>query len=186
MTDKTNIPRLMRKRKNAHKAVAYPRPMSTQLAILDSSGNIPFSYEKEVDADPNNSHIFYVDSMHFYLSPAPNDPEKAMRIVMNALATFHREHPEWRDRWPEKVEQPIRFECWDGCRNGSVIFNTARGDKFIYATHLGGDDVALMLPNTKPYSWQNAGLSWLRNYERCCDRNAWNPRPWRGKPCGCN
>ena len=174
---------LFKPKKGARRSMLKQQDGS-QISMFDQHGFAPINFSTEVQAATDIPSTFEISGMLFYLQPAPKDCPKAMQIVLDVLRLVHVDVARWHYSRPGRID-PLTFDdLWNGCRSCVVTFRTEANDQIIRATHtFSSGHLELSLP--PPRIWQQCGLGWLNQYEKCCHRSAANPRPWLGNACRC-
>lgn len=177
---KSGKPRL--RTKASQRVNAGRSPNSTQQLLLDASGHPPFSFKEDVIVVNEHLGRFILgEKMKIELCPSPNDPEKAIQMVIGGLVAASISYRAWRKSWPT-----IGLDSWVAPCAWFIVSARAQQDSgVIYATwSLETRRLTISVPHTT--MWRKSGLAWLGTHERCCVRNERNPTPWSGKPCGCD
>jgi hypothetical protein len=157
---------------------------SSQAFMFDQHGFVPFNFLTEVQVVTNMRSIFEIGGMLLCLQPAPKDCANAMKIVTDVLRLVYVDVAGWHYSRPGCIDPLVFHDLWNGCRSCVVTFRTEGNDRIIRATHtFSTGHLELSLP--PPRMWQQCGLDWLNQYDKCCERNAANPRPWLQEPCSC-
>jgi len=155
-----------------------------QGTMFDRHGFAPLNFLTEVQAITNMRSIFEIGGMLLCLQPAPKDCANAMKIVTDVLRLVYVDVAGWHYSRPGCIDPLVFHDLWNGCRSCVVTFRTEGNDRIIRATHtFSSGHLELSLP--PPRIWQKYGLEWLNQYDKCCERNAANPRPWLQEPCSC-
>jgi hypothetical protein len=155
---------------------------SAHLLLLDAYGHPPYTFKKDVIVVNENLGRFILgEKMKIELRPPPNEPEKAIQMVIGGLIAASASYNAWRKSWPT-----IGLDSWvSPCAWVIVSARPQSDNEVIYATWSPETrTLTISLPHTT--MWRKSGLLWLGTQERCCVKNERNPTPWVGKSCQCD